>query len=89
MRGKSEDQGHMFSYISLESRVPAAHPLRKVRKLVREVFAAMENDFQALYACDGRPSIPPEQLLSALLLQVFFGIRSERLLMEHLEYNLL
>lgn len=73
MRGELEDQGHMFSYISLEERVPPGHPLRKIRKLVREVFAALDGDFQALYAREGRPSIPPEQLLSALLLQVFLA----------------
>jgi transposase len=79
----------MFSYMTLEQRVPAGHPLRKVRELVREVFTAMDRDFRKLYAREGRPSIPPEQLLSALLLQVFFGVRSERLLMEQMEYNLL
>src|SRR5271156_1993777 len=89
MRGKSEDQSSIFSYVSLEQRVPANHPLRKVRELVREVFVAMDRDFRKLYAREGRPSIPPEQLLSALLLQVFFGVRSERLLMEQLDYNLL
>jgi transposase len=89
MRGSQEDQGHMFSYMTLEARVPAGHPLRRVRELTREVFTAMDKDFGKLYAREGRPSIPPEQLLSALLLQVFFGIRSERLLMEQMEYNLL
>lgn len=89
MRGSFEDRGHMFSYMTLEERVPAEHPLRKVRELTREVFAAMDRDFRKLYAHEGRPSIPPEQLLSALLLQVFYGIRSERLLMEQMDYNLL
>ena len=89
MRGQSEDQGHMFSYMTLEERVPADHPLRQVRGLVREVFAAMDRDFRKLYAREGRPSIPPEQLLSALLLQVFFSVRSERLLMEQMGYNLM
>ena len=89
MRGMSEDQGHMFSYMTLEERVPPDHPLRRVRVLVRDVFAVMDRDFRKLYAREGRPSIPPEQLLSALLLQVFFGVRSERLLMEQMEYNLL
>jgi len=79
----------MFSYMTLEERVPADHPLRKVRGLTREVFAAMDKDFRRLYAREGRPSIPPEQLLSALLLQVFYGVRSERLLMEQMDYNLL
>ena len=89
MRGNFEDQGHMFSYMTLEERVPAGHPLRAVRGLMREVFAAMDRDFRKLYAQEGRPSIPPEQLLSALLLQVFYGVRSERLLMEQMDYNLL
>jgi transposase len=79
----------MFSYISPEARVPAQHPLRKVRALAREVFAGMSRGFAGLYAREGRPSIPPEQLLSALLLQAFYGIRSERQLMEQLDYNLL
>lgn len=89
MRGSYEDQGHMFSYMTLEERVPAEHPLRKIRGLVREVLASMDRDFRKLYAREGRPSIPPEQLLSALLLQVFFGVRSERLLMEQMGYNLM
>lgn len=89
MRGQSEDQGHMFSYMTLEQRVPADHPLRAVRELVREVLKAMDHDLRKLYARAGRPSIPPEQLLSALLLQVFFGVRSERLLMEQMGYNLM
>lgn len=89
MRGNFEDQGHMFSYMTLEERVPAGHPLRRVRELMREVFAVMDKDFRKLYAQEGRPSIPPEQLLSALLLQVFYGVRSERLLMEQMDYNLL
>lgn len=89
MRGSFEDRGHMFSYMTLEERVPVDHPLRKVRELTREVFTAMDRDFRKLYAHEGRPSIPPEQLLSALLLQVFYGIRSERLLMEQVDYNLL
>ena len=89
MRGSFQDQGRLFSYISPEERVPAGHPLRKVRKLVREVLASLDDDFRALYSSTGRPSIPPEQLLSALLLQVFYGVRSERQLMEQLDYNLL
>ena len=87
MRGSYEDQGHMFSYMTMEERVPADHPLRKIRELVREVLASLDKDFRKLYAHEGRPSIPPEQLLSALLLQVFFGVRSERLLMEQMGYT--
>jgi transposase len=89
MRGKFEDQGGLFSYISPEARVPKDHPLRKVRELVRDVLGDLNRTFGRLYSSEGRPSIPPEQLLSALLLQVFYGIRSERQLMEQLDYNLL
>jgi transposase len=89
MRGIFADQGGLFSYISPEARVPANHPLRKIRVLVRDVLSELNRNLGRLYASEGRPSIPPEQLLSALLLQVFYGIRSERQLMEQLDYNLL
>jgi transposase len=89
MRGAFEDQGGLFSYISPEARVPASHPLRKIRQLVREVLGELNHSLGKLYANEGRPSIPPEQLLSSLLLQVFYGIRSERQLMEQLDYNFL
>ena len=89
MRGSFQDQGGLFSYVSPESRIPANHPLRKVRELVRTVLKEMSRTFGRLYSHEGRPSIPPEQLLSALLLQAFYGIRSERQLMEQLDYNLL
>src|ERR1700745_3428904 len=89
MRGAFADQGRLFSYISPEARVPANHPLRKIRNLVRDVLGELNCGLTRLYASEGRPSIPPEQLLSALLLQVFYGIRSERQLMEQLDYNLL
>jgi transposase len=89
MRGKFVDQGGLFSYISPDKRVPADHPLRKIRELVRDVLGELSRSLANLYASEGRPSIPPEQLLSALLLQVFYGIRSERQLMEQLNYNLL
>ena len=89
MRGAFKDQGGLFSYISPETRVPTSHPLRKIRELFREVLGELNRSFGKLYASEGRPSIPPEQLLSALLLQVFYGIRSERQLMEQLDYNLL
>jgi transposase len=89
MRGRFRDQGKLFSYLSPESRVPAGHPLRRVRQLVRDVLTELSPSLGRLYARDGRPSIPPEQLLSALLLQVFYSIRSERQLMEQLAYNLL
>ena len=74
MRGGFLDQGGMFSYISPEARVPPNHPLRKVRELVRDVLRELNRGLDKLYASEGRPSIPPEQLLSALLLQVFYGI---------------
>ena len=89
MRGAFEDQSGLFSYISPEARIPPDHPLRKIRQLVREVLGELNRSLGRLYASEGRPSIPPEQLLSALLLQVFYGIRSERQLMEQLGYNLL
>src|SRR5258708_12322955 len=89
MRGEFRDQGGLFSYIKPEERVPAGHPWRKVRVLVREVLKELNRGFRRLYSQEGRPSIPPEQLLSALLLQAFYGIRSERQLMEQLDYNLL
>lgn len=89
MRGEFRDQGGLFSYIDPESRIPAGHPLRRVRKLVRAVLKDLSRSFSRLYSHEGRPSIPPEQLLSALLLQVLYGIRSERLVMEQLDYNLL
>src|SRR5215210_3969934 len=89
MRGAFVDQGGLFSYISAEARVPKDHPLRTIRELVRDVLGELNRNLSRLYASEGRPSIPPEQLLSALLLQVLYGIRSERQLMEQLDYNLL
>jgi transposase len=89
MRGRFQDQGGLFSYISPEQRVPANHPLRKIGELVRDVLKELTHSLGKLYASEGRPSVPPEQLLSALLLQVFYGIRSERQLIEQLHYNLL
>ena len=79
----------MFSYVSAEQRVPADHPLRAIRGLVDDVLREMSREFDGLYAKVGRPSVPPERLLRAQLLQVFYSIRSERLLMEQLDYNLL
>lgn len=89
MRGEETSQGAMFSYVSLEERVPEAHPLRPIREMTNEVLARLSGHFDELYAQVGRPSIPPERLLRALLLQLFYSIRSERLLMEQLDYNLL
>lgn len=79
----------MFSYISLEERVPQAHPLRKLRAVVDALLATMNREFEAVYARRGRPSVPPEMLLKALLLQILFSIRSERQLVEAVNYNLL
>jgi transposase len=90
MRGNDDQlQPGMFSYVALEERVPTDHPLRGIRKLVDQVLVNLSPAFDDLYASVGRPSIPPERLLRALLLQVFYSIRSERLLMEQLNYNLL
>ena len=89
MRGTFVDQGGLCPYIAPEARVPANHPLRKIRELVRDVLGELTRSLGMLYASEGLPSIPPEQLLSALLLQVFYGIRSERQLMEQLDYKLL
>jgi transposase len=84
-----QQQSGMFSYVSLEARIPQEHPLRAIRKSVDEALRAMAMEFDGLYATTGRPSIPPERLLRALLLQIFYSIRSERMLGEQLEYNLL
>ena len=89
MRGRDERRNGLFSYVRLESRVPESHPLRAIRKLVDEALQALDTQFTALYSENGRCSVPPEQLLRALLLQAFYSIRSERQLMEQLDYNLL
>ena len=89
MRGGDGRSGELFSYVDLETRVRADHPLRAIRAIVNEALTALERDFAALYAPVGRPSIPPEKLLRAMLLQAFYSIRSERQLMERLEYDLL
>jgi transposase len=89
MRGSDRRSGALFSYVDLEARVPAGHPLRTIRGIANEALASMSGAFEALYASTGRPSIPPEMLLRALLLQAFYGIRSERQLVERLEFDLL
>lgn len=89
MRGGDTRTGELFSYVDLEDRVRHNHPLRAIRLIVNEALAALGLEFVALYSPLGRPSIPPEKLLRAMLLQAFYSIRSERLLMERLEYDLL
>src|SRR5271170_148918 len=89
MRGEDERSGALFSYVDLEARVGKDHPLRTIRGIVNEALAALSGEFSALYSRVGRPSIPPEKLLRAMLLQAFYSIRSERQLMERLEFDLL
>ena len=89
MRGSDERTGELFSYVDIEERIPQNHPLRLIRRIVNDVLAGLDGEFAKLYAEDGRPSIAPERLLRALLLQAFYTIRSERQLMEQLHYNLL
>jgi transposase len=89
VRTPDNKQQVLFSFKSIDDRIPDDHPIRALRRLVDGILEKMSGDFDKLYAKDGRPSIPPECLLRALLLQVFFSIRSERLLMEQLEYNLM
>jgi transposase len=89
MRGEDRRSGSLFSYVDLEARVAADHPLRTIRMIVDDALSELSGDLAALYSHFGRPSIPPERLLRALLLQAFYSVRSERLLMEQLDYNLL
>jgi transposase len=89
VRGADQRTGELFSYVDLEARVRADHPLRSIRVVVNGALSAVEREFAALYSPIGRPSIPPEKLLRAMLLQAFYSIRSERQLTERLEYDLL
>src|SRR5277367_4806773 len=89
MRGEDARSGSLFSYVDLEARVGKDHPLRTIRGVVNEALGSLSSEFSALYALMGRPSIPPEKLLRAMLLQVFYTLRSERQLMERLEFDLL
>ena len=89
MRGSDQHSGSLFSYVDLEMRVPKDHPLRAIREIANDALSELSGDFAALYAPLGRPSIPPEKLLRASLLQAFYSIRSERQLMERLEFDLL
>ena len=87
MRGTDETSGSLFSYVDLEDRIPAKHPLRKIRQVVNDALASLDADFEGLYVRFGRPSIAPERLIRASLLQILFSIRSERQLMEQMNYN--
>jgi transposase len=89
MRGVDHQQSQMFSYLSPETRVRKDHPLRGIRSMVDEVLAQLSRRFDSMYASAGRPSIPPEKLLRAQLLQMLYSIRSERLLMEEIDYSML
>jgi transposase len=89
VRGDDQQSGFMFSYVSPEDRVPTGHPLRKIRVMVNEALTRLSPRFETLYSSIGRPSIPPEKLLRAMVLQILYSVRSERLLMEQLQYNLL
>jgi transposase len=89
MRSADVTQSEIFSYRTLEQRIPVSHPLRKLRTLVDGILARLHADFEVLYAKTGRPSIPPERLLRASLIQTLYSIRSERQLVQHIDYNLL
>src|SRR5450755_2442268 len=89
MRGTDQQQSHVFSYISPEQRVRKDHPLRPIRTMVDDILKQLSPQFNKMYAKVGRPSIPPEQLLRAQLLQMLYSVRSERLLMEEMDYNIL
>jgi transposase len=89
MRGTDEASGSLFSYVDLEERIPARHPLRKILQVVNEALTSLDAEFEALYTDFGRPSIAPERLIRASLIQILFSVRSERQLMEQMQYNLL
>jgi len=89
MRGEDQPNQTLFSYVRPDSRIPASHPLRLIRRVTDAALASLSSDFDAMYASEGRPSIAPERLLRALLIQAFYTVRSERQLMEQLDYNLL
>src|SRR6201990_257281 len=89
MRGGDERSGSLFSYVDLEARVGKDHPLRAIRGIVNRALSTLSGEFSALYSRSGRPSIPPEKLLRAMLLQAFYSVRSERQLMERIEVDLL
>ena len=89
MRGAESGQQVLFSYVAIDARIPADHPLRAMKQLLEPVLGDLAPRFATMYAEGGRPSIPPEQLLRALLLQSLYTVRSERLLMEEIDYSVL
>ena len=89
MRGTDEASGSLFSYVDLDERIPSKHPLRKIRQIVNDALASLDPEFDQLYSVEGRPSIAPERLIRASLIQILFSVRSERQLMEQMQYNLL
>ena len=89
MRGVDQVTGSLFSYVDLEERIPVRHPLRKIRAVVNDALRSLDAEFDRLYAGEGRPSIAPERLIRASLLQILYSTRSERQLMEQMDYNLL
>lgn len=89
MRGTDEAIGSLFSYVDLEERISPRHPLLKIRQVVNDALASLDAEFEALYTDFGRPSIPPERLIRASLLQILFSVRSERQLMGQMDYNLM
>lgn len=88
MRGVGETSRSLFSYVHIEERIPARHPLRKIRLVVKDALVSLDADFAALYVDFGRPSIAPERLIGASLLQILFSVRSGRQMMEQMRYNL-
>ena len=89
MRGSDATSGSLFSYVDVEERIPSTHPLRTIRSIVNDVLTSLDSEFAALYQDTGRQSIAPERLLRASLLQAFYSVRSERQLMEQIDFNLL
>jgi len=89
MRGTDETSGSLFSCVDLDERIPSRHPLRKIRQIVNDALASLDSDFEVLHAAEGRPLIAPERLLGASLIQILFSVRSERPLMEQMQYDLM
>jgi transposase len=89
MRGTDKISGSLFSYVDIEERIPARHPLRQVKRIVDDALVSLDAEIARLYTPEGLPSIPPERLIRASLIQIQFSVRSERQLMEQLQYNLL